>query len=83
MIRFFYLTLYAIIKLIAMSHLITKKGIREYAKSIGMKISHDSFQEAENRLKEILSDGAKKARAKKRKTILKRDLEHQKDLFDM
>ena len=48
-----------------------------------MKISADSFEAAEARLKTILEHAAKKAQAKRRKTILKRDFIHEIDLFDL
>ena len=63
--------------------LINKTGIRALAKSMDMKISADSFDEAEARLKVILEQAAKKARTKRRKTILKRDLTHEIDLLDL
>lgn len=63
--------------------LINKTGIRALAKSLDMKISADSFDAAEARLKVILEQAAQKAKAKKRKTILKRDFVHELDLFDL
>jgi histone H3/H4 len=63
--------------------LINKTGIRALAKSFDMKISADSFDAAEARLKAILEQAAKKAKTKKRKTILKRDFIHELDLFDL
>ncbi|MDT8393166.1 MAG: hypothetical protein RQ761_04945 [Bacteroidales bacterium] len=63
--------------------LINKTGIRALAKSLDMKISSDSFEAAEARLKTILEHAARKAKAKRRKTILKRDLTHEPDLFDL
>lgn len=63
--------------------LINKTGVRALAKSLDMKISADSFEAAEARLKSILENAAKKAQSKKRKTILKRDFIHKLDLFDL
>ena len=63
--------------------LVNKTGIRALAKSLDMKISADSFEAAEARLKAILEHAAKKALKKKRKTILKRDFIHEIDLFDL
>ena len=63
--------------------LINKTGIRALAKSLDMKISADSMDAAEARLKVILEHAAKKAQAKRRKTILKRDFIHEIDLFDL
>lgn len=63
--------------------LINKTGVRAFAKSLDMKISADSFDAAEARLKVILEHAAKKAQSKKRKTILKRDFIHEIDLFDL
>jgi histone H3/H4 len=63
--------------------LINKTGIRALAKSMDMKISADSFEATEARLQAILEHAAKKAKAKKRKTILKRDFIHELDLFDI
>ncbi len=63
--------------------LINKTGIRALAKSMDMKISADSFDAAEARLEVILQQAAKKARTKRRKTILKRDFAHEIDLFDL
>lgn len=63
--------------------LINKTGIRALAKSMDMKISADSFEAAEARLQAILEHAAKKAKTKKRKTILKRDFIHELDLFDI
>jgi histone H3/H4 len=63
--------------------LINKTGVRALAKSLNMKISADSFEAAEARLKVILEHAAKKAQSKRRKTILKRDFIHEIDLFDL
>lgn len=63
--------------------LVNKTGVRALAKSMDMKISADSMEAAEARLKTILEHAAKKARKKKRKTILKRDFIHELDLFDL
>lgn len=63
--------------------LINKTGIRALAKSLDMKISADSMDAAEARLKVILEYAAKKAQQKRRKTILKRDFAHEIDLFDL
>jgi len=63
--------------------LINKTAVRALAKSMDMKISADSMDAAEARLKVILTHAAKKAEKKKRKTILKRDFVHELDLFDL
>ncbi len=63
--------------------LINKTGVRELAKSLDMKISADSMDAAEARLKAVLEHAAKKAKKKRRKTILKRDFVHELDLFDL
>ena len=47
--------------------LINKTGIRALAKDMDMKISADSMDAAEARLKAILEHAAKKAQQKKRK----------------
>lgn len=65
-----------------MTGLINKTKVRAVAKSLKMKISSDSFAELDSRLKDILEEAARKARADKRKTIMKRDLEKQHDLFE-
>ncbi len=62
--------------------LVNKTAVRTLAKSMDMKISADSMEAAEARLKVILEHAAKKAQQKKRKTILKRDFIHEIDLFD-
>lgn len=63
--------------------LINKTGIRALAREMQMKISADSMDAAEARLRVILEQAAKKARQEKRKTILKRDFIHELDLFDL
>jgi len=63
--------------------LVNKTAVRALAKSMDMKISADSFDAAEARLKAILEHAAKKAQKKRRKTILKRDFIHEIDLFDL
>ena len=63
--------------------LINKTGVRALAKSMDMKISADSMEAAEARLKTILEQAAKKAQQKRRKTVLKRDFIHELDLFDL
>ena len=63
--------------------LINKTAIRTFAKSMDMKISADSMDAAEARLKIILEHAVKKAQSKKRKTVLKRDFIHEIDLFDL
>ncbi|RLD32762.1 MAG: hypothetical protein DRJ15_00390 [Bacteroidetes bacterium] len=63
--------------------LVNKTAVRTLAKSMDMKISADSMEAAEARLKVILEHAAKKAQQKRRKTILKRDFIHEIDLFDL
>jgi len=63
--------------------LINKTGIRALARDLDMKISADSMEAAEARLKTILEHAAQRAKQKKRKTILKRDFIHELDLFDL
>ncbi|RLD59659.1 MAG: hypothetical protein DRI97_00540 [Bacteroidetes bacterium] len=63
--------------------LVNKTAVRTLAKSKDMKISADSMEAAEARLKVILEHAAKKAQQKRRKTILKRDFIHEIDLFDL
>ena len=48
-----------------------------------MKISAGSFDAIEARLQVILEHAVKKAKAHRRKTILKRDFQHELDLFDI
>ena len=63
--------------------LINKTAVKAYAKEHKMKISAGSFEAAEARLEAVLEHALKKAQAKKRKTILKRDFMHELDLFDL
>ena len=63
--------------------LINKTAVRARSKSMNMKISADSLKAADKRLKVILEQAVKRAQSKKRKTILKRDIEHEPDLFDI
>jgi len=66
-----------------MSGLINKSGIRAFAKSLGIRIGSDAFPATEERIQEMLKHAAKKATVDGRKTILKRDLVHQRNLFDI
>jgi histone H3/H4 len=63
--------------------LINKTSIRALAKSLDMRISTGSYDAVEDRLRIILETAAKKARSKKRKTILKRDFQHEPNLFTL
>ena len=63
-------------------NLVRKTKARELAKSLKMKISADSFPELDKRIADILKKAARKAQAEKRKTILRRDVEKQPDLFE-
>lgn len=63
--------------------LINKTAVRAFAREHEMKISAGSFEAAEARLNAVLEQAMKKAQAKKRKTILKRDFMHELDLFDL
>lgn len=62
--------------------LVRKTQARALAKSLKIKISADSFPELDKRIADILKQAARKARVEKRKTILRRDVEKQPDLFE-
>ena len=65
-----------------MSQLINQTGIKKYARSLNMRISHSAVLAVESRIERILKEAEAKARVKRRKTILTRDIEYEASLFD-
>jgi len=64
-----------------MSSLINQTGIKKYAKSLDIRISHEAVLAIEERVERLLKEAKAKARIKKRKTILTRDVEYEASLF--
>ncbi len=65
-----------------MSQLINQTGIKKYARSLNMRISKNAVLAVESRVKRVLKEAEAKARVKRRKTILTRDIEYEASLFD-
>jgi histone H3/H4 len=65
-----------------MSQLINQTGIKKYARSLNMRISKNAVLAVESRVKRVLKEAEAKARVKRRKTILTRDVEYEASLFD-
>ena len=65
-----------------MAHLINQTGIKKYAKSLNMRISQEAVIAVESRVERILKEAEAKARVKRRKTILTRDVKYEASLFD-
>ena len=65
-----------------MSQLINQTGIKKYARSLNMRISKNAVLAIESRVKRVLKEAEAKARVKRRKTILTRDVEYEASLFD-
>lgn len=64
-----------------MSNLLNQSAAKKLAKSLGIHLGETGINELNIRIEQILIDSAAKARKAKRKTILERDIKHEKDLF--
>lgn len=64
-----------------MSHLLNQTAARKFAKSINIHLGSTGIKALNERIEEIIKDAAVKAKHDKRKTILERDVVHERDLF--
>jgi hypothetical protein len=64
-----------------MSNLLNQSAAHKMAKSLDIRLGTSGIKALNTRIEEILKDGSVKARKARRKTILDRDIIHEKDLF--
>ena len=64
-----------------MSNLLNQSAAHKLAKSLDIRLGNSGIKALNNRIGEILKEASAKARKAKRKTILERDVVHEKDLF--
>jgi len=66
-----------------MSKLLNQTAARKLAKSIEIHLGTSGIKALNVRIEEIIKESALKARKARRKTILERDVTHEKDLFSL
>lgn len=64
-----------------MSNLLNQSAAHKLARSLDIRLGSSGIKALNNRIGEILKEASAKARKAKRKTILERDVIHEKDLF--
>jgi histone H3/H4 len=64
-----------------MSHLLNITAARQLAKKIDIHLGTTGIEALNKRIEQIIIESAEKARRKRRKTILERDVAHEPDLF--
>jgi histone H3/H4 len=64
-----------------MSNLLNQSAAHKLAKSLDIRLGKSGIKALNNRIGEILKEASAKARKARRKTILDRDVIHEKDLF--
>ncbi|MCU0371335.1 MAG: hypothetical protein MUC31_07965 [Bacteroidales bacterium] len=64
-----------------MNNLLNQSAAHKLAKSIEIRLGSSGIKALNDRIGEIINEAAAKARKAKRKTILDRDVRHEKDLF--
>jgi histone H3/H4 len=67
--------------LFAMSNLLNQSAAHKLAKSIDIRLGTSGINALNARIEEIIAEASVKARKARRKTILERDVKHEKDLF--
>ena len=66
-----------------MIHYLNQTAARKLAKSIDIRLGTSGIEALNNRIEEIIKEASVKARKARRKTILERDVTHEKDLFSI
>lgn len=64
-----------------MPHLLNHSAAHKLAKELNIRLGNTAIEALNKRIREIIAEGAQKARIEKRKTILERDVVHERDLF--
>jgi histone H3/H4 len=64
-----------------MNNLLNQSAAHKLAKSLDIRLGTSGIKAINNRIEEIMQEAAIKARKARRKTILERDVKHEKDLF--
>jgi len=64
-----------------MNNLLNQSAAHKLAKSLDIRLGTSGIKAINNRIEEIMQEAALKARKARRKTILERDVKHEKDLF--
>jgi len=64
-----------------MNNLLNQSAARKLAKSLDIHLGTSGIKALNIRIEEIIKEGIIKARKNRRKTILERDVTHEKDLF--
>lgn len=64
-----------------MNNLLNQSAAHKLAKSIDIRLGNGGIKALNARIEEIIKEAAVKARKARRKTILDRDVTHEKDLF--
>ena len=64
-----------------MANLLNQSAARKLAKSLDIHLGTSGIKALNIRIEEIIKEAIIKARKNRRKTILERDVTHEKDLF--
>jgi hypothetical protein len=64
-----------------MNNLLNQTAAHKLAKSLDIRLGTGGIKALNNRIGEIIKESTIKAKKAKRKTILERDVIHEKDLF--
>ena len=64
-----------------MKNLLNQTAAHKLAKSLDIRLGSSGIKALNNRIGEIMKEATAKARKARRKTILERDVIHEKDLF--
>jgi len=64
-----------------MANLLNQSAARKLAKTLNIHIGTSGIKALNTRIEELMKEAAQRARKARRKTILERDLIHEKDLF--
>ena len=64
-----------------MNNLLNQSAAHKLAKSMDIRLGITGIKAINKRIEEIMQEAATKARKARRKTILERDVKHDKDLF--
>jgi len=66
---------------IAMANLLNQSAAHKVAKALDIRLGTSGIKALNSRIEEIIKEATLKARKARRKTILERDVAHEKDLF--
>ena len=64
-----------------MANLLNQSAARKLAKALNIHMGTSGIKALNTRIEELMTEAAQRARKARRKTILERDLIHEKDLF--